>query len=115
MNTRRVIGQRRGGAVAGYNQAPPEAPTEGVAMPINPAGLIDGEVRASLDQMAQAINMKAQAMTDQVNHQNVQRENPPVLTMDDRRRDFRGLSLLFSQGLRLQRTPRSLWMRCIRS
>ena len=43
INTRRTIGQRRGGAAAGVNQVPPQAPAEGVAMPVNPAGLIDVE------------------------------------------------------------------------
>ena len=36
-------------------------------MPVNPAGLTDAEVRASLAQMAQAITMQAQDMTAQVN------------------------------------------------
>ena len=36
-------------------------------MPVNPAGFVDAEVRESLAQMAHAITMKAQAMTDQVN------------------------------------------------
>ena len=59
LNTRRVIGQWRGGAV------------EGVVVPINPTVLIDAELRESLTQMAQAITMQAQSMTDQVNRQNV--------------------------------------------
>ena len=67
MNTRRTIGQMRGGADAGGNQVPPQAPTEGVAMPVNQAGLSDVEVRASLVQMAQATTMQAQAMISQVN------------------------------------------------
>ena len=50
-----------------YNQNPPQAPVEGVAMLVNPARLTDAEVRASLAQMAQAITMQAQAMTAQVN------------------------------------------------
>ena len=57
-------------------------------MPVNPAGLTDAEVRASLAQMAQAITMQAQAMTAQVNRQDVLRENPPVRSMADRLRDF---------------------------
>ncbi|XP_015087001.1 uncharacterized protein LOC107030123 [Solanum pennellii] len=88
MNTRRNVGQMRRGATAGDNQLAPQAPAEGVAMPINPSGLTYAEVRAYLAQMEQAITIQAQAMTDQVNRQNVQRENPPVRTMADRLRDF---------------------------
>ena len=40
-------------------------------MLVNPAGLTDAEVRAYLAQMAQAITMQAQAMTAQVNLQDV--------------------------------------------
>ena len=61
-------------------------------MPVNPARLIDVVVRASLDQMEQAITMQAHAMTAQVNRQDVQRENPPARTMADRLRDFTGLN-----------------------
>ena len=57
-------------------------------MPVNPAGLTDAEVRASLAQMAQAITMQAQAMTAQVNRHDVLRENPLVRSMADRLRDF---------------------------
>ena len=35
-------------------------------MPVNPAGLTNPEVRESLVQMAHAITMQDQAMTDQV-------------------------------------------------
>ena len=52
MNNWRTKGQRKGGATSRGNQNPPQAPVEGVAMPVNPAGLTDAEVRASLTQMA---------------------------------------------------------------
>ena len=52
MNTRRAIGQRRGVAAAGDNQVPPYVLDEKVAMRVNPAGLTDMEVRASLSLMA---------------------------------------------------------------
>ena len=52
-------------------------------MPVNPAGLSDAEVRASLAQMAQANTMKEQAMTAQVNRHDVEMENPPVRSMAD--------------------------------
>ena len=53
MNTRRKIGQKREGATVGGNQGPPKAPTEGVAIFVNPAGLIYPEVRAYFAQVAQ--------------------------------------------------------------
>nr|XP_004239561.1 uncharacterized protein LOC101256381 [Solanum lycopersicum] len=84
----RAIGLRRGIANARDNQVPLQALAEGLAIPVNPAGLTDAEVRASLAQMAQAITMQAQAMIAQVNRQNVQRENPPVRNMADRLRDL---------------------------
>ena len=80
----RTLCQRRGGAAAGGNQVPPQAPVEGVAMLVNPAGLIDVKVWAYLAQMAQAITMQAQAMIAQVNRQNVERENQLVHSMADR-------------------------------
>ena len=88
MNTWRTKGLRTGAATARCNKNPPQAPAEGVAMPVNPARLNDAEVRASLAQMAQAITMQAHAMTFQVNRLDVQRENPPVRSMADRLRDF---------------------------
>ncbi|XP_015075213.1 uncharacterized protein LOC107019149 [Solanum pennellii] len=50
-------------------------------MPVNPAWLTDAEVRASLAHMAQA-------MIAQINWQNVERENPLVLSRAKRLRDF---------------------------
>ena len=49
MNTWKTKGLRTGGAAARGNQNPPQAPAEGVAMQVNPTGLTDAEVRASLD------------------------------------------------------------------
>ncbi|XP_069144095.1 uncharacterized protein [Solanum lycopersicum] len=77
-----------GGASARGNRNPPQAPAEGVAMPVNPTGLTNAEVRPSLAQMAQAITMQAQAMTAQVNRQDVKRENPLVRSMADKLQDF---------------------------
>ena len=54
-------------------------------MPVNPDGLTDVEVQASLSQF---ITMLDQAMIDQVNPQNVQSEKPPVRNMVDRLRNF---------------------------
>ena len=71
MNTRRTIGQRRGGATAGGNQVAPQDLAERVAMPVNPDWLNVAEVWASLDQMTQSITMQPQDLTDQVNRLNV--------------------------------------------
>ena len=49
--------------------------------------------------MAHAITMQAKSITDQVNQQNVQRENTPVRSMADRLRDFTRLnSLIFTRS-----------------
>ena len=48
INTRRTIGQRRGGVAAKGNEVPPKAPVERVAMPIKPIEMTDAEVRESL-------------------------------------------------------------------
>ena len=52
VNTRRNAGRRVGEAAAAGNQAPPRAPDSGVQVPVNPSALPDGEVRATLVQMA---------------------------------------------------------------
>ena len=52
MNIRRNVGHRRKGAAGGDNQFPPKAPTKRVAMSVNPAGLSDAEIQASLAHMA---------------------------------------------------------------
>ena len=67
MNTWRTKGLRTGAAATRGNQNPPQAPAEGVAMPVNPAGLTDTEVRAYLAKMEQAITMETQSMTAQIN------------------------------------------------
>ena len=48
MNTRRLIGERRGGADAWGNQVLPLALLKGVAMSVNPGWLTYAEVRASV-------------------------------------------------------------------
>ena len=88
MNTRRNVGRGRGGAAAGSNKVPPQDIAEGVAMPVNLAGLIDAEVWTALDHMDQAITMQAQAMMAHANRQVVHRDNPPTRSMEDRLQDF---------------------------
>ncbi|XP_069155274.1 uncharacterized protein [Solanum lycopersicum] len=105
MNTWRTKGRRTGAAAARGNQNPPQAPAEGVAMPVNPAGLTDAEVRASLAQMAQAITMQAQAMTAQVNRQDVLRENPPVRSIANRLRDFTRMNPPIFTGAKISEDP----------
>nr|XP_025886187.1 uncharacterized protein LOC112941207 [Solanum lycopersicum] len=105
MNTWGTKGLRTGAAAARGNQNPPQAPAEGVAMPVNPAGLTDAEVRASLAQMSQAITMQAQAMTAQVNRQDVLRENPPVRSIADRLRDFTRMNPPIFTGAKTSEDP----------
>ncbi|XP_069144584.1 uncharacterized protein [Solanum lycopersicum] len=105
MNTWGTKGLRTGAVAARGNQNPPQAPAEGVAMPVNPAGLADAEVRASLAQMAQAIMMQAQAMTAQLNRQDVLRENPPVRSIADRLRDFTRMNPLIFTGAKTSEDP----------
>ena len=105
MNYRKTIGQRKGGGVDGGKQVPPQAPAEGVAMPVNPVGFTNAEVRTSLAQMAHAITIQAQAMTDQVNKKNVTRENPPVCRMVDRLRDFTRMDPPIFKGCETSEDP----------
>ena len=77
MNTWRTKCLRKGGAATRGNQNPPQAPAERVAIPVNPAGLTDGEVRASPAQMSQSIMMQDRPITVQVNRQDVPKENQP--------------------------------------
>ena len=59
MNTNRNTGREIGGATAGVNHIPPQAPTAGMEMPVNPTGLTDGEVTKTLVQMAHARTVQA--------------------------------------------------------
>ncbi|TMX00631.1 hypothetical protein EJD97_000434 [Solanum chilense] len=88
MNRRRNAGLGRGEVAAGDNQVPPKAPPAASEMLVNPSGLANGKVRKTLVEMAQAINLQAQAMIAQVEQQGVPSENPPARTMANRLRDF---------------------------
>ena len=59
MNTRRNTCKRVGEAASWGNEAPPEAPTAGVEVLVNPTTLTDGELRVALFQMAKAITAQA--------------------------------------------------------
>ena len=54
MNTRRNTSRSVEKAVAGGDQASPQAPTAGVEVPLNPAALADGVIRETLVQMDKA-------------------------------------------------------------
>ena len=54
MNTMRKEGGYIGEKAAGEIQVPFQVPVVGIKIPVNPAGLTDGEVRTTLVQMAQA-------------------------------------------------------------
>ena len=49
--------------------------------------------------------MQAQAITAQVNRQNVQRENPSVRSMADSLRDFTRMNLLIFTGSKISEDP----------
>ena len=63
MNTRRNADRRVEESAAGGNQAPHQAPSAGVQVPVNPAALTDGEVKETLVQMAQAITTQEEVIT----------------------------------------------------
>ena len=81
MNMRRNAAKRVGEAVAGGNQAPPQSPSDGVEVLVNPAALKDGEVREALVQMVQAITTQAHGMTTQATRVGASRKNPYASTM----------------------------------
>ena len=74
-------------------------------MPVNPAGLSDSKVWASLDQMAQDMIMLTQAMTEKVNPPNVYRENPSGHSMVDGLRDFTRMNPLNFTGSMTSEDP----------
>ena len=55
---------------------------------VSPPAMTDGEVRATLFQMAQAITTQAQAITVQANMEIIPREKQHASTMASRLRDF---------------------------
>ena len=59
MNTRRTIGQRRGGAAGGGNLVPPQALAEEVSRSVNLAVLTDPVVLEYLAKIEQVITMQA--------------------------------------------------------
>ncbi|TMW93157.1 hypothetical protein EJD97_012096, partial [Solanum chilense] len=88
MNTRRKVGGKIGGAAAGVNHVPPQAPAAEIEMFFNPSGLTNREVRTALVHITQVITLQAQDMKAQAEQQGVIRENPPSSTMANRLRDF---------------------------
>lgn len=94
---------RRGGEVAGKNHDPPQAPVEGVAMPVNPGGFTDAKVQGISRPYGTNHHSTRQGQTDQVNRQNVQRENPSVRRLADRQRDLTMLNPpIFTQSKTLE-------------
>ncbi|TMW99208.1 hypothetical protein EJD97_002896 [Solanum chilense] len=101
MNTRRNAGGVIGGATTRLNQVLPQGLAAVVEMHVNPTGLENREVRTSLVQMAQAITLKAQAMTAQADQQGIPKENPPASTMANRLRDFMRMNPPIYTGSRI--------------
>ena len=62
MNTLRKEGGDIGEKAAGVIQVPSQVPGVGIKIPVNQAGLTNGEVRTTLVQMAQARTLQAQVI-----------------------------------------------------
>ncbi|TMX00266.1 hypothetical protein EJD97_001111, partial [Solanum chilense] len=88
MNTRKNVGTRVGKATARGNKDTPQAPAAGVKVLVSPAVLTDGEARASLVQLAQAIIAEAKVITTHDTREGASKENPHASTMASRLRDF---------------------------
>ena len=98
----------RGVAATGDKKVSPQAPAQGVLMPVYLAGLTDVEVRASLAKMTHAITMQAQDIIIQVNRKNVQRENPPVRNMADKQREFTRMNPPIFTGSKTTEDPQGV-------
>ncbi|XP_015068785.1 uncharacterized protein LOC107013375 [Solanum pennellii] len=70
-----------GEAASRGNQVPSQAQVAADQVPVNLAGLIDGEVRNALLQMVQAITTQAQAITAQATREGAPRQNHHASTM----------------------------------
>ena len=88
INIRRNSGRIVGEATVGGNLSPPQALAAGGQVPVNPAALTDGKVRAALVQTAQAITAQAQAITAKATRECAPRENAHASTISRRLRDF---------------------------
>ncbi|TMX03716.1 hypothetical protein EJD97_014691 [Solanum chilense] len=92
MNTRRNAARKVEEVAAEGNQAPPQAPDVAEQVPVNPYGLIDGEVKNVLLQIDHAITTQAQAITAQATREGAPRENPHSINMASRLRDFKKIN-----------------------
>ena len=105
MNTRRNTCRRVEKVAVGENQAPPQAPAIGVQEPVNPAVLIDGEVRAAVVQISQANTGQTQSITAQATREGSPREKPHANTMASRLRDFTRINPPVYIGSRTNEDP----------
>ena len=105
MNTRRNTDRSVGEEVVGGNQAPPQSPAAGVQVSFNPAPFRDGEVRAAMVQMAQAITSKAHTITTQATREGAPIENPHASTIASRLRDFTRINPPVNFGSRTNMDP----------
>ena len=105
MNTRRNDARRFEEAAIGGNQAHPQAPAAGVQGHVNPAGMIDGEVREALLQMEQDINTKAQDFTAQAIREVPSKENLHISTMASINSDFNWMNPHVYYGSKTNEDP----------
>ncbi|TMW99834.1 hypothetical protein EJD97_001873 [Solanum chilense] len=129
MNTRRNEARRldeeiaNAGAPPRGNQVPPlEEDVNDDQASVNPPPLTDGDIRAALLHMAQAITTQvqavltqAQAMTAQANREVVPRANQHVGSMTSHLRDFTTMNPPTFFGPRLMNTPKSSFIKSTRS
>ena len=89
-----------------------DATNEQVA--VNPPAMTDGEVRAPLLEMSQAITTQAQAIMAQANMEVVPQENQYARTMASRLRDFMRINPLIFFGSKVDEDPEEFLMRFAR-
>ncbi|TMW84619.1 hypothetical protein EJD97_024797 [Solanum chilense] len=100
MNTKRNDVIRVVEAAAGENQAPPEATTVVIQVPVNPGRLTDGEVRETLLQMAHTITI-----LDQATRKCAPIENLHASTMASWLRDFTRMNPPIYYGSKTNEDP----------
>ena len=74
-------------------------------MSVNPAGLTNAQVRASVDQMEKAITMDSQDLNALVNRKDVHRKNPLVRNIVDTQRDFTRMNPPIFTGAKTSEDP----------
>ena len=88
-----------------------KAPASAMQVLVNPAALMDGEVRAAMVQMAQDITTQAQAITLHATREGASWDKPHDITIASRLKDFPRMNPAIYLGCKINEGPSSLWMR----